>query len=179
SELEAVSILVLMFVFFYLRNRIRGHLLIRNREINTNPLRRNVLNCIIGGGARNCIWELRMSVDALGRLCELHKVQGGLSDEYRGYLGALDGIYIDVTVPEEDKSRYQTRKGKISTNVLGVCNRDMNFVYVLSGWEGSVSDSRVLRDAISRRNNLMIPIVDVGYTNCKGFLAPYKQTRYH
>ncbi|QHO07588.1 Myb/SANT-like domain-containing protein [Arachis hypogaea] len=34
----------------------------------------------------------------------------------------------------------------------------MNFVYVLSGWEGSASDSRILRDAISRRNNLKIPI---------------------
>ncbi|KAL4343681.1 hypothetical protein AHAS_Ahas11G0102700 [Arachis hypogaea] len=73
-------------------------------------------------------------------------------------LGALDGTYIDVTVPEEDKSRYRARKGKISTNVLGVCNRDMNFVYVLSGWEGSASDSRVVRDAISHRNNLKIPI---------------------
>ncbi|XLR22851.1 hypothetical protein S83_050751 [Arachis hypogaea] len=197
-----------------------------------------------------------MSVDALGRLCELLKVQGGLSDEchvnipeqviifliilahhkknrtlqvrfyrsgetiskyfnkvltsvicvqsllfakpvpvpddcidprwkwFKNCLGALDGTYIDVTVPEEDKSRYRTRKGKISTNVLGVCNRDMNFVYVLSGWEGSASNSRVLRDAISRRNNLKIPIgnyylVDAGYTNCKGFLAPYRQTRYH
>ncbi|XP_025678907.1 protein ALP1-like [Arachis hypogaea] len=103
---------------------------------------------------------------------------------FKNCLGALDGTYIDVTVPEEDKSRYRTRKGKISTNVLGVCNRDMNFVYVLSGWEGSASDSRVLRDAISRRNNLKIPIgnyylVDAGYTNCKGFLAPYRQTRYH
>lgn len=27
---------------------------------------------------------------------------------------------------------------------------NMNFVYVLSGWEGSAADSRVLRDAISR-----------------------------
>ncbi|XP_016199328.1 protein ALP1-like [Arachis ipaensis] len=103
---------------------------------------------------------------------------------FKNCLGALDGTYIDVTIPEEDKSRYRTRKGKISTNVLGVCNRDMNFVYVLSGWEGSASNSRVLRDAISRRNNLKIPIgnyylVDAGYTNCKGFLAPYRQTRYH
>ncbi|XP_052118921.1 uncharacterized protein LOC127748436 [Arachis duranensis] len=60
----------------------------------------------------------------------------------------------------------------------------MNFVYVLSGWEGSASDSRILRDAISRRNNLKIPIgnyylVDANYTNCKGFLAPYRHTRYH
>ncbi|XLR27864.1 hypothetical protein S83_055764 [Arachis hypogaea] len=116
-----------------------------------------------------------MSVDALGRLCELLKVQGGLSDEccvvpvlddcidarWKWFkvnldcLGALDGTYIDVTIPEEDKSRYRTRKGKISTNVLGVCNRDMNFVYVLSGWEGSASDSRVLRDAISHQDILL------------------------
>ncbi|KAL4275613.1 hypothetical protein AHAS_Ahas20G0124700 [Arachis hypogaea] len=32
---------------------------------------------------------------------------GGLSDECRGCLGALDGTYMDVTVPEEDKSRYE------------------------------------------------------------------------
>ncbi|XLR67407.1 hypothetical protein S83_018079 [Arachis hypogaea] len=179
-----------------------------------------------------------MSVDALGKLCELLKVQGGLRDEcrvsipeqvitfliilahhkiilahhkknrtlqvrfyrlgetisryfnkvlssvihvqsllfakavpvpddcidprwkwFKGCLGALDGTYIDVTVPEKDKSRYRTRKG-------------------------SASDSRILRDAISRRNNLKIPIenyylVDAGYTNCKGFLAPYRHTRYH
>ncbi|XLR35924.1 hypothetical protein S83_063824, partial [Arachis hypogaea] len=72
-------------------------------------------------------------------------------------LGALDRTYIDVIVPEKGKSRYQTRKSKISTNVLGVCNRDMNFVYVLSGWEGSNSDSTILRDVISCRNNLKIP----------------------
>ncbi|RYR61454.1 hypothetical protein Ahy_A04g018636 isoform D [Arachis hypogaea] len=58
-------------------------------------------------------------------------------------LFALDGTYIEVTVPESDKSRYQTMKGKICTNALGVCNRDMSFVYVLSGWEGSASDSRI------------------------------------
>ena len=43
-------------------------------------------------------------------------------------------------------------------NVLGVCNRDMNFVYVLSGWEGSATDSRVLRDAITRHNGLKNPV---------------------
>lgn len=33
----------------------------------------------------------------------------------------------------------------------------MNFVYVLSGWEGSAADSRVLRDAVTRPNGLKIP----------------------
>ncbi|XLR33918.1 hypothetical protein S83_061818, partial [Arachis hypogaea] len=44
-------------------------------------------------------------------------------------LGALDGTYIEVTVPEYENVRYQTRKGKICTNVLGVCNQEMSFVY--------------------------------------------------
>jgi hypothetical protein len=37
------------------------------------------------------------------------------------------------------------------TNVLGVCAPDMQFIYVLPGWEGSAHDRHVLRDAISRR----------------------------
>ena len=31
------------------------------------------------------------------------------------------------------------------------------FIYILSGWEVSVLDSRVLRDAINRRNRLIVP----------------------
>ncbi|XP_028085400.1 uncharacterized protein LOC114286431 [Camellia sinensis] len=33
----------------------------------------------------------------------------------------------------------------------------MQFIYVLLGWEGSASDSRVLRDAVSRPNGLKVP----------------------
>ncbi|KAK8349574.1 hypothetical protein V6Z12_A06G151100 [Gossypium hirsutum] len=68
--------------------------------------------------------------------------------------------------------------------MLGVCTPDMQFVYVLPGWEGSVTDGRVLRDAISRRHGLKVPhgcyyLVDAGYTNCEGFLAPFRGQRYH
>ncbi|KAJ9536941.1 hypothetical protein OSB04_029674 [Centaurea solstitialis] len=72
--------------------------------------------------------------------------------------GAIDETYIEVTVPESDKPRYRTRKGNIAINVLGVCTRDMKFVYVLSGWEGSAFDSRVLRDAITRNNGFKISL---------------------
>jgi hypothetical protein len=34
----------------------------------------------------------------------------------------------------------------------------MKFIYVLAGWEGSASDSRILRDAIIRENGLKVPI---------------------
>ena len=72
-------------------------------------------------------------------------------------MGALDETYIKVRILEKDKSRYRTRKGDIATNVLGVCSRDMEFIFVMSGWESSASDSRVLRDAISRSNGLRVP----------------------
>ncbi|MBA0853389.1 hypothetical protein Goshw_016748 [Gossypium schwendimanii] len=41
--------------------------------------------------------------------------------------------------------------------MLGVCTSDMFFVYILPGWEGSVANGRVLRDAISRRHRLKFP----------------------
>lgn len=72
-------------------------------------------------------------------------------------LGALDGTYIKVHVMQKDRPRYRTRKGEVATNVLGVCNKDMNFIYILPGWEGSAVDGRVLRDAISRMNGLKVP----------------------
>ncbi|XP_047953513.1 uncharacterized protein LOC125199580 [Salvia hispanica] len=103
---------------------------------------------------------------------------------FKGCLGALDGTYIDVLVPNADKPRYRTRKGRISTNTLAVCDRYMRFVYVLPGWEGSAADSRVLRDAVNRVHGLRVPkgnyyLCDNGYANSEGFLTPYKAVRYH
>uniref|UniRef100_A0A3Q7G404 DDE Tnp4 domain-containing protein n=1 Tax=Solanum lycopersicum TaxID=4081 RepID=A0A3Q7G404_SOLLC len=61
---------------------------------------------------------------------------------FEGCLGALDGTYIPIRVPIQHKPRYRTRKGEIATNVLGVCDRNLNFTYVLPGWEGSAADGR-------------------------------------
>ncbi|KAE8797160.1 hypothetical protein D1007_27713 [Hordeum vulgare] len=98
---------------------------------------------------------------------------------FKNCLGALDDTHIDVTVPANLKGRYRSRLGDIDTNVLGVCAPDMQFIYILPGWDGSAHDGRVLRDAISRPNGLRVPedqyyLVDVGYTNARGCLAPYR-----
>ncbi|XP_057776921.1 uncharacterized protein LOC130995585 isoform X2 [Salvia miltiorrhiza] len=103
---------------------------------------------------------------------------------FKGCLGALDGIYINVVVPNIDKPRYRTRKGEICMNTLAVCDQNMKFVYVLSGWEGSAADSRVLRDAVNRVHGLKVPrgnyyLCDNDYTNSEGFLSPYEGVRYH
>ncbi|XP_050125754.1 uncharacterized protein LOC126603029 [Malus sylvestris] len=71
--------------------------------------------------------------------------------------GCLKVTYIEVIVPDVDRPRYRTRKGHIATNVLGVCTHDLKFVYVLSGWEGSATASRVLGDAVTRANGLKVP----------------------
>ncbi|XLR19491.1 hypothetical protein S83_047403, partial [Arachis hypogaea] len=75
---------------------------------------------------------------------------------FKDCLGALDGTHIKVNVLEADKPRYRNRKGDITTNVLGVVAPDMQFIYVLAGWEGSAADSRVLRDALFR-NGFSVP----------------------
>ncbi|XP_039119008.1 uncharacterized protein LOC120255179 [Dioscorea cayenensis subsp. rotundata] len=103
---------------------------------------------------------------------------------FKNCLGALDGTYIKVNVPEVDKPRYRTRKGEIATNVLGVCSQDLQFIYILPGWEGSIADSRVLRSALSRTNGVKVPqgfyyLCDAGYTNGEGFLVPYRGQCYH
>ncbi|CAH9133592.1 unnamed protein product, partial [Cuscuta epithymum] len=76
---------------------------------------------------------------------------------FKNCLGALDGTYIQINVPEQEKPKYRTRKGDLATNVLGVCSRDLHFIYILPGWEGSAADARVLRSAISRPNGFVVP----------------------
>ncbi|XP_012838677.1 PREDICTED: uncharacterized protein LOC105959173 [Erythranthe guttata] len=96
---------------------------------------------------------------------------------FQGCLGALDGTYIDCRVPYLDKPRYRNHKVNVLLNVLAVCDNNMNFIYLLTTWEGSAADSRILRDAVTRENGLRVPtgnyyLVDNGYTNGEGFLAP-------
>ncbi|GFQ04272.1 putative nuclease harbi1, partial [Phtheirospermum japonicum] len=101
-----------------------------------------------------------------------------------GCLGVLDGKYIQVQVPFRHKPHYRNRKGEVSVNVLGFCGPNMNYIFILTGWEGSTSDSHVLRDAITSKNGLKLPngqyyLCDCSYTNGLGFLAPYRGVRYH
>ncbi|XP_073064103.1 uncharacterized protein [Primulina eburnea] len=103
---------------------------------------------------------------------------------FKGCLGALDGTYVSVHVPTMDKARYRTRKCTIAVNVLGVCGREMKFIYALTGWEGSAADDRVLKDAVTRDDTLKIPrgcyyLCYNVYANVDGFLTPYRRVCYH
>lgn len=65
---------------------------------------------------------------------------------------------------------FYTRNDKSTTNILAVCTRNMQFVYMLPGWEGSAVDSHVLRDAVCRLNGLKVP---EGRSQLHGWLHPW------
>ncbi|XP_075478253.1 uncharacterized protein LOC142519197 [Primulina tabacum] len=134
--------------------------------------------------------------EVLGSVLKLHTillVKPSPTDEtctdetwkwFEGCVGALDGTYINVNVPILEKGKYRTRKGTIVVNVLEVCNRDMNLIYALCGWEGLAADARVLRDALSRDDGLKVErgyyyLCDNGYANVQGFLTPYRRVPYY
>ncbi|XP_042474829.1 uncharacterized protein LOC122056930 [Macadamia integrifolia] len=100
---------------------------------------------------------------------------------FKDCIGAIDGLHIPAWVSIAQHRTFHDRKGNISQNILAVCDFDMKFTHILSGWEGSASDSRILDDAIRREGEAKLPVprskfylVDAGFANQKGFLRPYR-----
>jgi len=128
---------------------------------------------------------------------------------------------IPAHVPAKDQSRFRNKKGILSQNVLAACTFDLQFIFIYPGWEGSVTDSRVLRAVLDdpdqnfpqipqglfviisqdlgslsfhirhcTNSNLMYffflwiyftgkyYLVDKGYLNTEGFIAPFLGVRY-
>ncbi|KAF3774641.1 hypothetical protein EJ110_NYTH52685 [Nymphaea thermarum] len=61
---------------------------------------------------------------------------------------AIDGTHVPAWVAASEQARFRNRKGFISQNVMAVVGFDSRFHYVLAGWEGSATDSRVLYNAL-------------------------------
>jgi hypothetical protein len=53
-----------------------------------------------------------------------------------------------VTVPASELPKYIERHGYSSQNVMAVCDFDMRFTFVVTGWPRSVHDTRVLLDTL-------------------------------
>ena len=101
-------------------------------------------------------------------------------------LGAIDGSYIPIGIKNlsaDQRVPWRCRKGFIAQNVMAAVDFDMNFLYLLPGWEGSAHDSRVLKDALDK--GVSAPpgryyLADAGYAASNGLLlTPFKKIRYH
>ncbi|XP_038693742.1 uncharacterized protein LOC119991463 [Tripterygium wilfordii] len=101
-------------------------------------------------------------------------------------IDAIDGTHIPTVIPQDARVPYIGRKGVTTQNVMAVCDFDMLFTFVCAGWEGSAHDSRIFHEILGNdNNNFSQPpqgkyyLVDAGYPNQRGYLAPYKGQRYH
>ncbi|KAM0899840.1 hypothetical protein ACQ4PT_021038 [Festuca glaucescens] len=97
-------------------------------------------------------------------------------------IGTIDGSHVPVSLTFESQAPWRNRKGSLSQNVMFACDFDMNVTFISCGWEGSVTDARVLSSAMLK--GFQVPpskfyLVDGGYANTKFFLAPYRGVRYH
>ncbi|XP_038705743.1 uncharacterized protein LOC120001469 isoform X2 [Tripterygium wilfordii] len=105
---------------------------------------------------------------------------------FKDCIGVIDGMHIPAHVPAKDQSRFRNQSGFLSQNVLAACTFDMQFIFIYPGWEGSVADSRVLRAVLDDpdQNFPHVPegkyyLVDMGYSNMEGFIAPYPGVQCH
>ncbi|XP_048536130.1 protein ALP1-like isoform X4 [Triticum urartu] len=101
-------------------------------------------------------------------------------------IGAIDGTHVNVVVDKSKRIPYLNRHNETSQNVLAVCDFDMRFTFVMSGWPGSAHDMRVFKDAITTHHQKFphpLPgkyyVIDAGYPNRPGYLSSYRCTRYH
>jgi DDE superfamily endonuclease len=109
------------------------------------------------------------------------------SRQYNKYfdqcIGAIDGTHIPVSPPQNERAAWRNRKGKLTQNVLSVCNFDLEFTDLLCGWEGSTADSTLWIES-QRSGAVRIPkgryvLGDDGFANCDLVLTPYRGVRYH
>uniref|UniRef100_A0A0A8XVL8 DDE Tnp4 domain-containing protein n=1 Tax=Arundo donax TaxID=35708 RepID=A0A0A8XVL8_ARUDO len=91
-----------------------------------------------------------------------------------------------MVVPASKVVQHMGRHGYATQNVLAVCDFNMRFTFIVTGWPGSVHDMRVFNDTL-RKYNDQFPhpplgkfyLVDSGYPNQIGYLASYKGIKYH
>ncbi|KAG2400089.1 uncharacterized protein HKW66_Vig0100570 [Vigna angularis] len=103
---------------------------------------------------------------------------------FKDCLGVIDGTHVRVRVAREDAPRFRGRKDWPTQNVFAACDFAMKFTYVLAGWEGTASDSRILKNALDRDDPLVIPqgkyyLGDAGFMLKSTVMTPYRGVRYH
>ena len=97
-------------------------------------------------------------------------------------IGAVDGSHIWVFASVDDHAFMRNRKGYLSQNCLFACDFNFDVIYSLCGWDGSVTDSLLWRDAVA--NDLEMPpdrylLGDAGFASCNALLVPYRGVCYH
>ncbi|KAK2658601.1 hypothetical protein Ddye_005134 [Dipteronia dyeriana] len=105
---------------------------------------------------------------------------------FKDCIGAINGVHVPTSIPPKDQIPYIGTKGTPTQNIMVVCNFDMQFIFVVTSWEGTADDARIFLPAM-RNHVLNFPkppkgkyyLVDAGYPQMDGYLRPSKSERYH
>ncbi|RWR98177.1 protein ALP1-like protein [Cinnamomum micranthum f. kanehirae] len=169
--------------------------------------RAHYLSKLTEGRDEECISQLRLNKESFDYLCDLLRVRGLLKDTrdvtVEEEVAACLHILAHAVKNRTIASRFLRSGETVSRHFHGVLHAILtlapnfvkqsniytsagpsNFKYVLPGWEGSATDARVLQNALTRGDPLVVPpgryyLVDAGFANAPGFLAPYRGVRYH
>lgn len=68
---------------------------------------------------------------------------------FKDCVGAIDVTHIRVRVSPLDAPGFHGQKEFPTQNVLALCKFDLKFTYVFLVWEGTMSDSRIIKNALS------------------------------
>ncbi|XP_010418595.1 PREDICTED: uncharacterized protein LOC104704161 [Camelina sativa] len=104
---------------------------------------------------------------------------------FQDCIGAIDGTHVRVRVGGDKKITYWNHHNYTSMNILAVCDFNMRFIYTRIGVPGRAHDSKILTYCARHDNFFPFPssekyfLVDSGYPNRRGFLAPYRGEAYH
>ncbi|CAI9266024.1 unnamed protein product [Lactuca saligna] len=101
---------------------------------------------------------------------------------------ALESLYIqkpqgDVVSKEIQEKRRSFPYFKNCVEAIDGIHFCVKFTYLLTGWEGTASDSRILKNAFNRDDKLVIPngcyyLVDAGLPHSTVLRAPYRGVRF-
>ncbi|GKD42026.1 ALP1-like protein [Tanacetum coccineum] len=148
--------------------------------------------------------QLRMDRSTFGRLCEMVRDVSGLKGTTNMTLEEIVALFLYVLAHHKKNRTISLLFLRSGETISRQFNRCLLAILKLhdvllqkpqpisedcqddrwKSFKGSALDGRVLRDAISRPNGLKIPqgcyyLVDAGYCNAPGFLAPFRGQRYH
>lgn len=91
---------------------------------------------------------------------------------FKGCIAAIDGTHVRAKVPAEQKVPYLGRKQYPTQNMMVVCEFDLLYTFVISGWPGSANDAKILATTLQDHNDVFphppngkYYLVDAGYAN--------------
>ncbi|XP_028120844.1 uncharacterized protein LOC114318178 [Camellia sinensis] len=105
---------------------------------------------------------------------------------FKDCIGAIDRTHVSAWVTRLDAAMYFGRKYCHTQNIMATCDFDLCFIIVSLGREGSMHDSCIFNEIVIN-DNVPFPhpkegkcyLVDAGYPNRIGYLAPFKGNHYH